>query len=87
MQNIYRLIIALPLLLVTPVAAQDILGPLQDFVDTLTDPPAQAPTRPAAPKPPEAEPPPVPIADRSPRRPRERLPGALWRQSCGVWPG
>ncbi|UJW84646.1 extensin-like domain-containing protein [Devosia sp. SL43] len=55
-----RLTIALPLLLATPAMAQDILGPIQDFVDELTAPPAQAPTRPAPPVAPVADPPPVP---------------------------
>lgn len=59
MTKLIRLATAV-MLLATPVAAQDILGPLQDFVDTLTEQPATAPTRPAPPKSPVAEPPPVP---------------------------
>lgn len=56
MRTLARLTIALPLLLAAPVMAQDILGPLQDFVDGLTEPP----TAPKPPKPPVATPPPVP---------------------------
>lgn len=57
MRTHFRLLIALPLLMVAPAAGRDLLGPLQNFVDTLTE-------RPATPRPaPEAapaEPPPVP---------------------------
>ncbi len=63
MDKLARLAIALPLLLAAPVAAQDILGPLQDFVDTLTGPPPRPAPRqqqqPAPPRPNE-DPPPVP---------------------------
>ena len=52
MHTLIKLIIVAPLLLTAPVAGQDILGPLQDFVDTLTGPPAQ---RRPAPKPAPAE--------------------------------
>ena len=55
MTKLIRLVTAV-MLLATPVAAQDILGPLQDFVDTLTEQPATAPKRPA--------PPVAPVADR-----------------------
>jgi hypothetical protein len=57
MNMLKRLIIALPLLFAAPAMAQDILGPIQDFVDELTAPP---PKRPAPPVAPVAEPPPVP---------------------------
>lgn len=60
MDKLSRLAIALPLLLAAPVAAQDILGPLQDFVDGLTEPATRPPPRTRPPAPPVAEPPPVP---------------------------
>ena len=57
MRTRFRLLFALPLALAAPVSGQDLLGPLQNFVDTLTE-------QPSAPRPvPAAEPeipPPVP---------------------------
>lgn len=60
-----RLLIALPLALAAPAAGQDILGPIQDFVDQLTEPasgpkPAPAPRPQPAEAEPDIEPPPVP---------------------------
>jgi hypothetical protein len=46
MHTLIKLAIALPLLLPIPAGAQDFLGPLEQFVEGLTDPPA--PRRPAA---------------------------------------
>lgn len=48
MHTLIKLIIVAPLLLVGPAAGQDILGPIEDFVESLTGPPAQ---RRPAPKP------------------------------------
>lgn len=44
-----RLLIIVSLLMAAPALGQDFLGPLEDFVETLTDPPAerQTPPRPA----------------------------------------
>lgn len=56
-----RLLVALPLALAAPAAGQDLLGPIQDFVDQLTEPasaPAPGP-QPAAAAP-DIVPPPVP---------------------------
>jgi hypothetical protein len=50
MHTLIKLIIVAPLLLAGPVAGQDILGPIEDFVESLTGPPT--PRRPA----PKAEP-------------------------------
>ncbi|MFP9135676.1 extensin family protein [Devosia sp. XGJD_8] len=53
MHTLFRLIALAPLLVIPPVAAQDILGPLQDMVDRLTqpdEPPRRVP-RTTAPKP------------------------------------
>ena len=41
MHTLIKLIVALPLLLTTPAAGQDILGQFEDFVETLTSPPAE----------------------------------------------
>jgi hypothetical protein len=51
MHKLITLAIALPLLLPTPVMAQDFLGQFEDFVEGLTDPPApRRPTPAAAPE-------------------------------------
>jgi len=63
MRTLPRLAIALPLLLATPAFAQDLLGPLQDFVDTLTEEPKAPPRQTRREPPPEVArptPPPVP---------------------------
>ena len=53
MHTLIKLIIVAPLLLAAPAAGQDILGQFEDFVETLTGPPAQ---RRPAPKPAETGP-------------------------------
>lgn len=55
-----RLLVAIPLALAAPAAGQDLLGPIQDFVDTLTERPTPPRLAPEAEAEPEAAPPPVP---------------------------
>ncbi|WP_056231564.1 extensin family protein [Devosia sp. Root635] len=57
MRKLIPLLIALPLLAASPALSQDLLGPIEDFVETLTDPPDQ---RQPAPRPEAETPPPVP---------------------------
>lgn len=55
-----RLLIALPLALAAPAAGQDILGPIQDFVDQLTEPASKPRPAPQVEADEPATPPPVP---------------------------
>ena len=59
MRNSFKLIALMPLLLPSPVLAQDFLGGLEDLVDQLTTP-AQAPKRPQSTPPQPAEIAPIP---------------------------
>lgn len=62
MRTFVGLLIVLPLLTANPALGQDLLGPIQDFVDTLTEKPAPRPTtaKPVPPKVAAPTPPPVP---------------------------